>query len=119
MVECPGELGRAAGSALLVAAAEPLPHAAAFLHPGKQAAARPAGPGRLHGHSRPQPLLPLRRAGLGLASGCKQWLPRWAAVLRGGTSRGVVLTPRKLFRKLFHVGPQFPHLISEGFGFAL
>lgn len=71
MVECPGEPGRAAGSALPVAATDPLPHATAFLQVNRRRRVL-LGSRRLHGHSRPQSVLPLRRAGLGLASGCKQ-----------------------------------------------
>lgn len=75
MLECPGEPGGAAGSALLVAATDPLPHAAAFLQVNRRQRVL-LGPGRLHGHSRPQSVLPLRRAELGLASGCEHCLSR-------------------------------------------
>lgn len=71
MGECPGEPRRAAGSALLAAAAEPLPHATAFLQVNRRRRVQ-LGPRRLHGHSRRQSVLTLRRAGLGVASGCKQ-----------------------------------------------
>lgn len=115
MVECPEGPGRAAGSALLAAVAEPLPHATAFLQVNRRRRVL-LGPRRLHGHSRPQSVFTLRRAGLGLASGCKHCPSRLGGCALGGTSLGVVL---RLSASHFRAGPQFPHLISEGFRLAL
>lgn len=47
-----------------------LPYATAFLQVNRRRRVV-LGPRRLHGHSHPQTVLPLRRAGLGLDSRCK------------------------------------------------
>lgn len=105
MGECPGEPGRAAGSALLVPATEPLSHATALLQVNRRRRVV-LGPRGLHGHSCPQSALPLRGAGLGVSFQARRLCFKEAVVLE---------SLLRFSARLYQSEPQFPHLASEGF----